>query len=86
MNERLTCTKLIAVDRLGSEVWVSSNFQKKNSPPRGSVRVRTTCRGLVRIGSSFHIFALTAGGMSYVEREIVRVGEMSGGRMFGLSR
>ena len=29
MNERLTCTKLIAVDRLGSEVWVSSNFQKK---------------------------------------------------------
>jgi len=40
------CTKLIAVDRLGSVIWVRVSFQE-NSPLYGSV--------------SFQIFALTAG-------------------------
>jgi len=38
--------------RIWSVVRVSTSFQKKNSPPRGSVRVRTPRRGSDRVRST----------------------------------
>ena len=49
------------------------------------VRVMTLCCGSVRVrsmvGASFQIFALTAKGMSWVEREIFWEGQMFRGNM-----
>jgi len=48
INGLLTCTKVIGVGRLGSEVRVSASFKNK-SLPRGSFRARTPRRGSVKI-------------------------------------
>jgi len=40
------------VGRLGSGVWVSASF-KNNSPPRGSVRVRTQLVGQIGSGQEY---------------------------------
>jgi len=60
-------------------------FFQKNYAPRGSVRVTIPHHGSevgLRV-ATFQIFALTAGGVSYVGREIVRSGEQYGGNMSG---
>jgi len=57
---------------------------KKNSPPRGSVRVRTQGHGSgqlgsgMRISASFQICALTAEGCRDWGGAIIREGELSG--------